>query len=79
MALSTLPALCYFSPDDNVVDPQKTENFIRRWRGPKQIVRIDGKDSEDHLNHLITGNAVSPSQVMRAADTVIAWHRRTTG
>ena len=28
-------------------------------------------DSEDELNHLITGQVVSPSRVKRAADTVI--------
>ena len=27
---SSVPALFYFSPDDKVVDPQKTENFIAR-------------------------------------------------
>ena len=73
---STVPALFYFSPDDKVVDPQKTENFIARWRGPKEIMRINGKDSEDELNHLITGRVVSPSQVKSAADTVIKWHER---
>jgi hypothetical protein len=76
MGKSTIPALFYFSPDDKVVDPQKTENFIARWRGPKSIMRINGGDSEDELNHLITGQVVSPSQVKRAADTVISWHQR---
>ena len=74
LSKSTVPALFYFSPDDKVVDPQKTENFITRWRGPKEIVRINGNDSEDELNHLITGRVVSPSQVERTADTVINWH-----
>ena len=73
---STVPALFYFSPDDKVVDPQKTEKFIARWPGPKTIMRINGGDSEDELNHLITGQVVSPSQVKRAAGTVINWHRR---
>ena len=71
---STVPALFYFSPDDKVVDPQKTEIFIARWRGPKEIMRVNGNDSEDELNHLITGQVVSPSQVKRAADAVINWH-----
>ena len=71
---STVPALFYFSPDDKVVDPQKTETFIARWRGPKEIMRVNGSDSEDELNHLITGQVVSPSQVKRAADAVINWH-----
>ena len=73
---SKLPALFYFSPDDKVVDPRKTESFIARWRGPKAIKRVNGGDSEDELNHLITGRVVSPSQVERAADTVIRWHSR---
>ena len=75
MSKSTMPALFYFSPDDKVVDPQKTENFIARWQGPKSIKRINGGDSEDELNHLITGRVVSPSQVKSAADTVIRWHQ----
>ena len=75
---SSVPALFYFSPDDKVVDPQKTENFIARWRGPKEIMRINGNDSEDELNHLITGQVVSPSQVKRAADAVINWHHRNS-
>ena len=74
LSKSTVPALFYFSPDDKVVDPQKTENFIARWRGPKEIMRIDGNENEDELNHLITGQVVSPSQVKRAADAVINWH-----
>ena len=75
MGNSTVPALFYFSPDDKVVDPKKTEIFIARWRGPKSVKRINGGDSEDELNHLITGQVASPSQVIRAADTVIRWHR----
>ena len=70
-----VPALFYFSPDDKVVDPQKTEKFIARWSGSKTIIRINGGDSEDELNHLITGKVVSPSQVKRAASSVISWHR----
>ena len=76
LGTGTVPALFYFSPDDKVVDPQKTENFIVRWRGPKEIVRVNGNDSEDEMNHLITGQVVSPSQIKRAADTVINWHDR---
>jgi alpha-beta hydrolase superfamily lysophospholipase len=79
MAHSDLPALFYFSPDDKVVDPQQTEHFIRRWRGPKQIIRIAGSDSEDHLNHLITGDVVSPSQVTRSVDSIITWHNSIAG
>jgi alpha-beta hydrolase superfamily lysophospholipase len=79
MAHSNLPALFYFSPDDKVVDPQQTEYFIRRWRGPKQIVRIAGSDSEDHLNHLITGDVVSPGQVTHSVDSIITWHNRIAG
>ncbi len=78
MGQSTMPALFYFSPDDKVVDPQKTENFIARWVGPKEIIRINGNDSEDELNHLITGHVVSPSQIKRAADTVMNWHDQIT-
>ena len=69
-----VPALFYFSPDDRVIDPQKTENFITRWRGPKVTMRINGNDIEDELNHLITGQVVSPSQIKRASDEVINWH-----
>ena len=39
-------------------------------------MRVDGNDSEDEFNHLITGQVVSPSQVKRAADTVVDWHDR---
>ena len=74
LSASIVPALFYFSPDDRVVDPRKTENFIARWRGPKEIRRINGNESEDELNHLITGRVVSPSQVKRAADTISNWH-----
>lgn len=74
LSTNNVPALFYFSPNDKVVDPQKTENFIARWRGPKEIRRINGNESEDELNHLITGRVVSPSQVKRAADTIINWH-----
>ena len=73
---SKVPALFFFSPDDKVVDPQKTEDFISRWLGPKAIVRINGNDSEDELNHLITGQVVSPSQIKHASNTVINWHYR---
>ena len=43
---------------------------------PKQIVRIAGSDSEDHLNHLITGDVVSPGQVTHSIDSIITWHNR---
>ena len=72
---SYIPALFYFSPDDKVVDPKKTEVFIHNWKGPKQIIRVLGSDNEDNFNHLITGKAVSPSQVERTVNEITRWHQ----
>ena len=68
-----VPALFYFSPDDEVVNAQKTEFFINTWKGPKSIFRVSGESNEDQLNHLITGDAISPSQVKLASDVMNAW------
>ena len=75
MTNTDFPALFYYSPEDKIIDTQKTEDFIKRWRGPKQIVRIDGNDNEDYLNHLITGNVVSPNKVSHAVNTILTWHK----
>jgi pimeloyl-ACP methyl ester carboxylesterase len=70
-----IPALFVFSDDDKVVDATVTRQVVARWGGPATTVLVD--DADDPNNHVIIGDAYSPSTTERLADKVTEWLRST--
>ncbi|MEO0543121.1 MAG: alpha/beta fold hydrolase [Pseudomonadota bacterium] len=67
----TTPALFVFSENDQIVDHQMTRSIEEKWAGPTTIINVD--DSDDAQNHVIAGDAISPSTTERLAADIAQW------
>jgi pimeloyl-ACP methyl ester carboxylesterase len=68
-----VPALFYFSKDDQVVNPDATAKFLSRWGGPAKAVTVEMGVDDDQYSHLIAGDIVSPGQNDAAVRTILDW------
>jgi len=66
-----LPVLAIFSPQDRVVVPAATRAVLQRWGGPVSMLEI--AHSEDPYDHVIAGDALSPSTTAEVVDGIAAW------
>ena len=66
-----VPLLVFLSDRDKVVRPDITRAIVARWGGPHEIVTVD--NAEDASQHVIAGDAYSPSATAPAAAKVAAW------
>jgi pimeloyl-ACP methyl ester carboxylesterase len=69
------PTLFLFSDADKVVDASVTRRVVSRWGGPTEIVLVE--DADDPNEHVIIGDAYSPSTTERLARVVTDWLRST--
>jgi hypothetical protein len=69
------PALFYYSPQDQVVEAEKTAKFAKEWGGPKKSILAELRPSDDAFAHIIAGDIVSPGQTQTAIDQMLAWIR----
>ena len=70
-----VPALFVFSDKDAVVRPELTREIAAKWGAPHEIVTVD--DSGDPSNHVIAGDALSPSTTEPLAAKIVDWIGRT--
>ncbi|MDE0590161.1 alpha/beta hydrolase [Halocynthiibacter sp. C4] len=68
-----IPALFYFSPDDRIVRPKRTERVARLWGGKKTVERISGSTVDDPDNHVIAGDIMSPSNTEHCIKSILKW------
>lgn len=68
------PALFILSDDDKVVRPEVSRLIAARWGGRGDVVAITGSD--DPYNHVIAGDALSPSTTADITRQILAWLRR---
>ena len=66
-----VPALFVLSDKDAVVRPELTRAVAARWGAPHEIVTVD--DSGDPYNHVIAGDALSPSTTEPLAQKIAEW------
>jgi pimeloyl-ACP methyl ester carboxylesterase len=66
-----VPTLFIFSDADKVVRPDLTRSIAARWGAPHELLTVE--ESDDPSNHVIAGDAASPSTTQSLADGVIAW------
>lgn len=69
----TIPVLFLFSDADKVVQPDATRQIAARWGGPVETMIVEGSD--DPSNHVIAGDARSPSTTTLAAGRITEWIR----
>ena len=68
-----IPALFYYSLQDQVVVPEKTAAFARSWGGLSKTIIANLTDEDDKFSHIIAGDIVSPNQTESAVDHMLAW------
>lgn len=66
-----VPTLFIFSDADKVVRSDLTRNIAARWGAPYELLTVE--ESGDPSNHVIAGDATSPSTTQKIADQTIAW------
>lgn len=70
-----VPALFIFSDKDGVVRPELTRAIAAKWGAPHEVVVVD--DSEDPSNHVIAGDALSPSTTELLTAKIGEWITNT--
>lgn len=70
---ATIPALVLYSPDDQVVDPARTEAVMADWGGPVQMERRKMGPQDDAYSHVIAGRALSPGQTAATVALILGW------
>ncbi|RUT95048.1 alpha/beta hydrolase, partial [Mesorhizobium sp. M7A.T.Ca.TU.009.02.1.1] len=68
---ATIPALFIFSDSDKVVRADRTREIAGRWGAPHELVPVD--DTGDPDNHVIAGDALSPSTTAFLAQRIAVW------
>ncbi|MBZ9854525.1 alpha/beta hydrolase [Mesorhizobium sp. CA13] len=66
-----VPALFIFSDSDSVVRSDRTREIAGRWGAPHELVPVD--DTGDPDNHVIAGDALSPSTTTFLAQRIAVW------
>ncbi|MBU4529748.1 MAG: alpha/beta fold hydrolase [Hoeflea sp.] len=67
----SVPSLFIFSPQDQVIRPELAKEKAENWGGPVQTIEVT--DSDDPNNHVIAGDALSPSTTERLAAQTAEW------
>lgn len=73
---ATVPALFIFSDSDKVVRPDRTREIAGRWGAPHELVPVD--DTDDPDDHVIAGDALSPSTTAVLAERIVVWVKALT-
>ncbi|MER9652259.1 alpha/beta hydrolase [Mesorhizobium sp. M0152] len=66
-----IPALFIFSDSDKVVRPDRTREIAGRWGAPHELVPVD--DTGDPDDHVIAGDALSPSTTAFLVQRIGVW------
>lgn len=74
-AAVTIPALVIYSPDDQVVDPARTEALMAGWGAPVRMEPRKMGPNDDTHSHVIAGQALSPDQTAATVDLILDWAR----
>lgn len=70
-----VPALFLLSSLDKVVRPELTKTIEAKWGGPHELVDVG--NVEDDYDHVIAGDALSPSNTQPMADKILSWLKAT--
>jgi hypothetical protein len=68
---ATIPALFIFSDSDKVVREDRTREIAGRWGAAHELVPVD--DNGDPDDHVIAGDALSPSTTAFLAERIVMW------
>ncbi|WP_255732058.1 carboxylesterase [Ruegeria sp. Ofav3-42] len=70
---ANVPALFWFSDDDQVVRPDLTHKVAEAWGGPAQVRTVTMGPGDDPSSHVIAGRLMSPGQTDDAVAGILGW------
>ena len=68
-----VPALFWFSTEDQVVRPDITAEVAARWGGPVTVVNPELGPEDDPSAHVIAGDIMSPGQTEATVQGILEW------
>ncbi|SDW57820.1 Esterase/lipase [Ruegeria halocynthiae] len=68
-----IPALFWFSDDDQVVRPDRTHEVARAWGGPVSVSLVTMGGRDDPASHVVAGRLMSPGQTDAAVTGMLEW------
>lgn len=68
-----IPALFWFSEDDQVVRPDRTLKVAEAWGGPVSVQRVTMGPGDDPNSHVVAGRLMSPGQTEAAVSGILGW------
>ncbi|WP_170770337.1 alpha/beta hydrolase [Ruegeria lacuscaerulensis] len=74
-AQAQVPALFWFSDDDQVVRPDRTHEVAQAWGGPATVHLVTMGADDDPASHVVAGRLMSPGQTEVTVDGMLAWLR----
>lgn len=72
-ANASVPALFWFSDDDQVVRPDLTHKVAAAWGAPVTVELVTMGPDDDPQSHVIAGRLVSPGQTDATVDGILTW------
>ncbi len=70
---ASVPALFWFSDDDQVVRPERTHLVARSWGGPSEVTLVTMGPGDDPHSHVVAGRLMSPGQTDAAVTGILEW------
>ncbi|MES0823888.1 alpha/beta hydrolase [Ruegeria sp. SCP11] len=68
-----VPALFWFSDDDQVVRPDLTHKVADAWGGPATVELVTMGPGDDPMSHVIAGRLMSPGQTDATVTGILDW------
>jgi pimeloyl-ACP methyl ester carboxylesterase len=68
-----VPALFWFSDDDQVVRPDKTHKVAEAWGGPSTVNLVTMGPGDDPSLHVVAGRLMSPGQTDATVSGILGW------
>lgn len=68
-----VPALFWFSDDDQVVRPDLTHKVAEAWGGPVTVQLVTMGPGDDPMSHVIAGRLMSPGQTDATVSGILSW------
>ncbi len=70
---ASIPALFWFSDDDQVVRPDLTHEVAQSWGGPVSVELVTMGPQDDPAAHVIAGRLMSPGQTDKMVSGILDW------
>ncbi len=68
-----VPALFWFSDDDQVVRPDRTHKVAAAWGAPATVELVTMGPGDDPMSHVISGRLMSPGQTDPTVAGILDW------